>query len=314
MNRRDLLKTIILSTFSIPLIGFFKQYSNAYSSSPAPLQFKFGDYELYILSDGSNLIKDPFPLIAPNQTKEEFDQALNETFLNQQPISFSLNILLIKYKQNVILFDTGNGLEKNEHVGKLIQQLETIGISTNDITDIVITHAHRDHIGGLILPDGNLTFKNAKYFMSKIEFDYWINNQNEDIINSLNKIKSKIIFIKGKEILFKNIKIEEIPGHTPGQLAFTITDKENTLEIKHIADVVHSPLLVRYPEFGIKYDTNFHEAVKIRLKVLEEAYQKKQLIFATHLPWPGIGYIDKKDDRYLWSPYPIESNLKQIQL
>ena len=314
MNRRDLLKTIILSTFSIPLVGFFKQYPNAYTSSPAPLQLKFGEYELFILSDGSNLVKEPFPLMAPNHTKDEFNQALNETFLNQQPIAFSLNVLLIKYKQQIILFDTGNGLEKNEHVGKLIQQLEAIGISTNDITDIIITHAHGDHIGGLILPDGNLTFKNAKYFISRTEFDYWLRSNNDQTISILNKIKPKIIFIKGKEVLFKNIKIEEVPGHTPGQLAFTITDKENTLEIKHIADVVHSPLLIRYPEFGIKYDTNFHEAVTTRMKVLDEAYQKKQLIFATHLPWPGIGYIDKKDERYLWIPFSFESNLKQIQL
>ena len=314
MNRRDLLKTLILSTFSIPLISFFKQYTNAYASSPAPLQLKFGEYELFILSDGSNLIKEPYPLIAPNHTEEEFNQALNETFLNQQPIAFSLNILLIKYKQHFILFDTGNGLEKNEHVGKLISQLDTIGISPNDITDVIITHAHGDHIGGLIQPDGNLTFQNAKYFISKTEFDYWLTTKNEQTITILNKIKPRVIFIKGKEVLFKNIKIEEVPGHTPGQLAFSITDKENTLEIKHIADVVHSPLLIRYPEFGIKYDTNFNEAIKTRLKVLEDAYQKKQLIFATHLPWPGIGYIDKKDDRFLWIPFSFESNLKQIQL
>ena len=314
MNRRDLLKTIILSTLSIPLMGFSKHFTPASYLSPAPLQLKFGEYDLYILSDGSNLIKEPYPLIAPNHTEEEFNLALNETFLDQQPISFSLNVLLIKYKQHYILFDTGNGLEKNENVGKLIQQLESTGISADEITDVIITHAHGDHIGGLIQPNGNLTFKNAKYFMSKTEFEYWLTSKNENTIAILNKIRPKTIFIKGKDIMFNNIKIEEVPGHTPGQLAFLISDKNNTIKIKHIADVVHSPIIVRYPEFGIKYDINFNEAVQTRLKILEEAYQKKQLIFATHLPWPGIGYIDKKDDRYLWTPFSFESNLKQIQL
>ncbi len=314
MNRRDLLKTIILSTLSLPLMGFSKHFKPAFYLSPAPLQLKFSEYDLYILSDGSNLIKEPYPLIAPNYTEEEFNLALNETFLDQQPISFSLNVLLIKYKQHYILFDTGYGLEKNENVGKLIQQLESTGISADEITDVIITHAHGDHIGGLIQPNGNLTFKNAKYFISKAEFDYWIASKNENTIAILNKIKHKTFFIKGKDVIFNNIKIEEVPGHTPGQLAFLISDKNNTIKIKHIADVVHSPLLVRYPEFGIKYDTNFNEAVQTRLKILEEAYQKKQLIFASHLPWPGIGYIDKKDDRYLWIPFSFESNLKQIEL
>jgi len=314
MNRRNLIKSIALTCLSIPLFGANQKINDKNDTLPKPLKLKFGSIDLYIISDGSNLLKEPFPLIAPNQTELEFNQARKETFLDQQSIEFSYNLLLIKKNDKLILFDTGNGLSNNKNVGKLIEQLKTINVSTNQITDIIITHAHGDHINGILQPDGSFAFQNANYYISKTEYDYWLKSTQENTIKILKLISNKLTFIKANTKLFNFIKVEETPGHTPGHLAFLITDKNKSLEIKHIADVVHSPIIIRYPEYGIKFDNNFNQAVETRLKVLEEAYQKRQLLFAMHLPWPGIGYIDKKDERYQWIPLSFASNLKEIQL
>ena len=316
MNRRNLIKSILASGIAIPLLGAAKSFENTSTKAITPnaLQLKFGDLELYIFSDGANILKEPFPLIAPKQTEAEFNKAKTETFLDQQPIAFSLNIILIKKGNQYILFDTGNGLGKNENVGKLLEQMQASNIEPNFVTDIVLTHAHGDHINGIILPDESFAFKNAKYYIGKKEFDFWMKSDNASTINILNKIQTNLTFLKQGDVLFETIKVIETPGHTPGQLAFEITQKDKKLKLKHIADVVHSPILVRYPEYGIKYDNDFDLAVKTRKAVLEEAYLQRQLLLTMHMPWPGLGYIDKKENRYQWIPLAFASNLKQIEL
>lgn len=314
MNRRNLIKSILASSLAIPLLGASKSLDtkNTKAITPNALQLKFGNLDLYIFSDGANVLKEPYPLIAPKQTEEEFKKAQKECFLDQQPMAFSLNILLIKKGNQYILFDTGNGLGKNENVGRLIEQMQASNIQTSQITAVVLTHAHGDHINGILLPDGNLAFKNARYYVSKKEFDFWMNGSNQTTKNIFNQIQTNLTFIKENDVIFDLIKVIETPGHTPGHLAFEITQNGKT--IKHIADVVHSPILVRYPEYGIKYDNDFELALKTRNIVLQQAYLHKQLLFTMHLPWPGIGYIDKKDNRYQWIPLAFASNLKQIEL
>lgn len=314
MNRRNLIKSIFASGLAFPLLGA----SNAFNApsikaiTPNALRLKLGNLELFVFSDGSNVLKEPFPLIAPQQTETEFNHARKETFLDQQPIAFSLNLLLIKKGHQYILFDTGNGLGKNENIGRLIEQMQASNIEPHRVTDIILTHAHGDHINGILLPDGSFAFKNAKYYVSKKEFDFWMNSDHASTKTILNKIQTHLTYLKQGDVLFENIKVIETPGHTPGHLAFEITQSDKTLT--HIADLVHSPILVRYPEYGIKYDHDFDLAVKTRLTVLEEAYQQRQLLFAMHLPWPGLGYIDKNNHRYQWVPLTIPSNLAQIEL
>ena len=314
MNRRDALKTLALSSAAIPLFGAANSTVPFRAIEPNALRLKFGTLELYIFSDGTNIQKNPYPLIAPKRSEDEFNQARKECYLDQHPISFGLNILMIKKENQYILFDTGNGLGKNENVGRLIEQMQASGIEPNFVTDIILTHAHGDHIGGIILPDGNFAFKNAKYYINQIEFDYWMKEKNEETKKILNKIRPLTNFIQTGKILFNCIKVEATPGHTPGHLAFEIFQAEKTLKLKHIADTVHSPIVIRYPEYGIKFDQDFDLAIQTRQRVLEDAYQNRTLLFAMHLPWPGIGFIGKRDEKYDWFPLAFGSNLKQIEL
>lgn len=314
MNRRDALKSLAFSAAAFPLLGASKSAATVRAIDPNALRLKFGTLDLYIFSDGTNIQNNPYPLIAPKHTEDEFKQARKECYLDQHPLSFGLNILLIKKEKHYILFDTGNGLGKNENVGRLIEQMQASGIEPHFITDVIITHAHGDHIGGIVLPDGSLAFKNAKYYISKIEFDYWMKENNEGTKMILNKIKPLTTFIQTGDVLFHFVKVEAAPGHTPGHLAFEIFQTEKTLKLKHIADTVHSPIVIRYPEYGIKFDQDFDLAVKTRQHVLEEAYQNRTLLIAMHLPWPGIGFIGKRDGKYDWIPLAFGSNLKQIEL
>lgn len=87
--------------------------------------------------------------------------------------SFFANVLYIEHAGEKIIFDSGNGAAAG---GALVPQLMANGISPDDITVVVLTHGHSDHIRGLIVSEESdeLTFPNAMYYISQTEWDYWL--------------------------------------------------------------------------------------------------------------------------------------------
>ena len=100
------------------------------------------------------------------------------------------------------------------------------------------------------------------------------------------------------------LKTELAEGHTPGHTLVTIISEGRSL--KHLADTVHSPLLIAKPDWGVLWDTDYQQGIHTRLRVLENCYKEHTLIFAGHLPYPGLGYIGKEKD-YQWVPFSYAS-------
>jgi glyoxylase-like metal-dependent hydrolase (beta-lactamase superfamily II) len=225
------------------------------------------------------------------------------------------NILTLKWKDRVILFDTGNGYAYRPGAGWLTDQLLEKGITQGMVTDVILTHAHPDHINGLVDASGASVFPQARIHIAQMEYAFWT-NQNPDFSKSKNlieaymeiyySIREKLLSLE-MQLHFFDKDIPDFPflrlipsaGHTPGHTLFHI--KAPGIDVLHMADTSHDDqVILGHPEWGTIFDVDFEQAAIERRKVLEELADTGQVVFAYHLPAPGFGHVRKNGDGFEW--------------
>jgi glyoxylase-like metal-dependent hydrolase (beta-lactamase superfamily II) len=318
MERRALLKkmAIIGLGSALPLRSLFA--GTPLTSAERPYhRFLLGDLELMVVTDGHIVMSPVQEHFAMGAPQAEVNQLLQNNFRSTKAIDLGMNILIVKKGKDVILIDTGAGHGFGPDSGWLPASLKDAGIHVNDVTQIVITHAHPDHIGGLFSQDNRLVFPNAQVYMSQTEHQFWMSAGKSDFSRSrfsnkellarilvstkstLAALKDRLHLFDHREELFGCIRLQLAAGHTPGHTLVRIFSGKE--EILHIADLLHSDvLLFPHPEWGFDGDTDFEMAAATRKKVMEALAADRTTVFSYHLPWPGIGHIRKKADAYEW--------------
>ena len=261
----------LLSMLIASLFGF--AYANGTHS------FKVGDIELIALKVvDSNMDKS----ILLNPDDEIVQKVMSD---NQNPSS--VNTFLLKTKDELILIDTGY-----ESKGDLIKNLKAVGVTTEQINTILITHMHGDHIGGLI-NEGKKVFENAKVLIAKDELQYWLNKHTKrsELAKEVNSIYGQSVqTFSWNENISANIKPLKAVGHTPGHTFFEITSNGEKIVI--VADVVHVlSVQVAKPSMSVVYDTDPIQAAKTREEYFKKFADEKTKIAGMHIKFPGVGYI-----------------------
>jgi len=329
MDRREILKSGLFAAGSILLLPELLSFSDIrngevkYENYNA-IKLFIGELETYILCDGIISLPSVQPIFAPDTEKSMLNDKLRQLHSPSDHVETGINVMVIRKDAKVILLDTGSGHHFGTNGGKLTASLKTIGLSPENITDIVITHAHIDHIGGILNADEAFIFPHAKYHIAKTEYDFWMSDT-PDFSDSkgdkstadfnisfakhiLSKITNRIQFFDYGEELFSCLLAELAAGHTPGHTIFTIYS--GTKSLKHLVDAFHIPLLVSQPEWGTQWDTDFNKAVETRKKIIREGVAHSTLFMSCHLPWPGLGFIDQIGGEYYWNMYHYANPMK----
>ncbi|KAB1231524.1 MBL fold metallo-hydrolase [Chryseobacterium viscerum] len=325
MNRRELLKSGLLAgTLSmIPFSSVWAETPKTPEKTGDDLsgfkKLKLGELELFVLTDGY-IHEENLNSFAPRGTVSEVKSILKDNFRPENYIDMAMNILLVKTKNKLILLDTGMGIFADERTGFLLKSLQKAGFSPKDITDVFISHAHPDHIGGVVDKKQNLVFPNANIFISKIEHDFWMKASIKDFNNSalktqpeflnqiipsiqnvLKTIQPKLKFYDLNNPFYDYFSFQLAPGHTPGLVVTTISSGNEKLI--YIADLIHSDVvLFPHPEWGYFGDTDLDIATASRKKLLQQLADTKIRAFAYHLPWPGLGFTKTKSGAFEWFP------------
>jgi glyoxylase-like metal-dependent hydrolase (beta-lactamase superfamily II) len=256
-----------------------------------------GPFEVTAISDATgqmsfSLIKD----ISESQIEGQA-QAVGAT----DGFSSFFNAFVVKTSDGVILIDTGNGPGEN-----LVPKLEAAGIQPEEVTAILLTHFHGDHIGGLINKDGGAVFPKAIVYASTPEDQYWRGgNRGDAAKKALGPYKNSgryTLFSYGEEIL-PGVTTLDLHGHTPGHTGFLFGSGPEALlfwgDIVHIAYVQFE-----YPEATMTYDVKRSEAAKTRAQIYSQAAESGYVVAGAHLPFPGLGQVAKSEGQsYTYKPY-----------
>ena len=279
-------------------------------------RFPVGDFQVTIVSDG------PLPLGEPSASmkglsKEEIVKALGDNFLPLDSVVLEQNLIVLNTGSRLALFDSGMGTSKifGNTTGRLLTSLKEAGINPASIDDVICSHAHIDHTGGLADAKGKRFFPNATIHVAKADYDYWTDEKNigpsaskEFIAHARQNLlpyKGRIKFIEDGKDVIPGVQAMSVPGHTIGHTIFII--KSGSKSFVYTADITHHQiLLTEKPRTEFAYDTDPKQAVQSRLKVFDMVASQKLPMLAYHFPWPGYGHLAKQGDGFRYYPEPME--------
>ena len=281
-------------------------------------RFVVGDAEVTVVSDG------PLPLGDPSGTftgvpKEEVKKMLVDNFMNPDNVVLEQNSPVVNIGDKLVLFDTGMGTSKafGPTTGQQQKNLAAAGIKASDIDAVVCTHAHIDHIGGLVGADDKPLFPNAQVYIAQSDYDYWtdegkLGSPLKDFViharKNLLPVKDRLVFIKDGQEFLPGIQAIASPGHTVGHTIFMVTSKGKSFAF--LGDLTHhSVLLMEKPRMEFSYDTDPKQSAASRVRLLEMLAANKIPVMAYHFAWPGYGHVAKAGDGFRYYPEPMNMQL-----
>jgi glyoxylase-like metal-dependent hydrolase (beta-lactamase superfamily II) len=290
----------------------------ATDQAPYFYRFKHGSMQGTVVSDGILPLGDPSASFL-GVAKEEIGKMLTANFLDPANVILEQNILVLNTGDKMVLFDTGMGGSQmfGPTPGKMMANLKAAGIDPASIDAIVCTHAHCDHVWGIMSDDGKRNFPNAQIYISQADFDYWTDEAKlnmkepaymkpfvEGARKNLMPNKDRIVFIKDGQEILPGIQAMAAPGHTVGHTVFMAASGGKSLAI--IGDLTHHQvLLVEKPRIEFAYDTDPKQSANSRVRILEMLAAQRIPLIAYHFPWPGIGHLAKAGEGFRFYPTPM---------
>jgi glyoxylase-like metal-dependent hydrolase (beta-lactamase superfamily II) len=274
--------------------GAFAQESVA--TRPAIKNFKLGALEMSVLRDGGLAIPNDGSIFGLHEDPTVVAKVLTSAGAPSDKIRLDIDALLIRMPGHLVLVDAGYGPAGH---GVVRRSLTLAGLSPTDITDILLTHAHPDHAGGLVDAQGRSAFPKALVRMSAKE---WIFMQNQADTRAIAEaVKAQVKpFDPGSPVL-PGITPVALPGHTLGHVGYEIASQGH--EMIDIGDVAHSAIVsLAKPEWTIRWDSNKQEGVNTRRQELQRLSSRNELMFAPHFPFPGVGRIEHADGGFRFQP------------
>ncbi len=166
------------------------------------------------------------------------------------------------------------------------------------MTDVLITHSHADHIGGLVDATGQLAFAHATIRMASAEWA-WLRTQGP--ANLVTAITGHVETFAPGAIVIPAVRSRRLDGHTPGHVGYEISSGQARL--LDIGDLAHSSLVsLARPQWRMGFDTDQSVAKATRVKTLAALASGHELIYAPHFPYPGLGHIVAAGDGFGWEP------------
>lgn len=292
-------RAILQSVATLPLLGSFSHRVSA--------ELALGAATLETVSDGN--LQLPGSFIFGPMPPDELAPILAEYGVSKERITPECNLALYRDETNTVLFDVGSGPDFVPSAGRIVESLDTLGLAPEDVTQVVFTHAHPDHIWGLLDEFDEPLFYNATYMMGRAEWDYWWDPETVNTIGDARAAfavgaKRRMVAIEGSVEFFDDgdevlpgIAAISTPGHTPGHMAFEVRQGSQAALI--VGDAIgNHHVAFHEPSWESGSDQDAQTAVATRKMLLDRLSSEDMTVIGFHLPNGGIGRAEKVDDGY----------------
>jgi glyoxylase-like metal-dependent hydrolase (beta-lactamase superfamily II) len=297
--------------------------------------FRVGSQDGWAIPDGF-LWGEPVQQYAIDVSDAEIVTLFGPYFLDPHRIQLSMSPILFRWGPDLILVDTGIGNVLGAPVGLLHPGLSALGIKPEEISAVLLTHLHVDHVGGSFDPVNKKSlFPRARVFISEAEIEFW-STPNPDI-SELRDVPTELIDLTIKTArdaldalaqqlkpfgpeneLLPGIGSIPLPGHTPGQSGYLFNSEGSQFLV--VGDAMHDPVLhIQRPEWTSMGDARRQQTVKTRRQLLARLADEKLRFQGFHFPFPGIGHVRRNGidrfefvpERWTWPEKPTNDNERE---
>lgn len=203
-----------------------------------------------------------------------------------------------------IMVDTGFGPGLT---GRLFDEMAAKGVSVDEVSTVVFTHLHPDHVGWNMRSDGGTarpSFPDARYLAPRADFEFFTSAENLD---NFPYIKDQVLplvnlglmdQVEPESDLTPELRIWSTPGHTPGHVSILVNSAGERAVV--LGDVAHSPVQAHETDWNCGFDADQEQARATRHAVFDRLEQEGLTIAAGHFPRPSFGRLVRAQGRRVW--------------
>lgn len=264
-----------------------------------------GDIEILPVPDGTGHLVADEVLHKPDSTDP---WACHSEHLDEQGrLVLTMGGFLVRTADRTVLVDAGiGGINTDKYAGGgLLDSLQSYGVTPSDVTDVVFTHLHFDHVGWATR-NGKVVFPNATYRVHRDDWAHFVEAPDADAkaVRKLSPIINHLDLFDTETTIAPGLDARPTPGHTPGSTTFIVSGGRQRALL--IGDVAHSVLELEDPEWEATFDVDPVAARAMREMLVGETIDTDTLVVPAHLPGLAFGRLITISAGRSWIPVPWE--------
>jgi len=273
----------------------------------AETAFTLGEHRIRVFSDGHLTL--PMNFILPDRSEAEISALMEPHGLATDALTPDCNITLMRSGDRLVLFDVGSGANFQPTAGELPAKLEEAGIDPSDITDVILTHAHPDHLWGILDDFDDPLYPEASIWVPEAEWDYWraddtLANMPEErksfVVGAQSRfqaIEDQVSMIRPGQEVLPGVEAVDTSGHTPGHMSYVLHGGGDSVMV--VGDAITNTVIsFEKPGWASGSDQDRDQGIATRLALLDRLASEQTRLIGYHFPHPGSGRVEKAGEAF----------------
>ncbi|MFI2478558.1 MBL fold metallo-hydrolase [Nocardia xishanensis] len=209
---------------------------------------------------------------------------------------------LIRTGDRTIVVDAGVGTIDNGKYrgGQFLESLKLQGVEPGDVTDVVFTHLHFDHVGWAT-KKGAIVFDNATYRVHRADWEHFVESPDAEpgAVRKLAPLADRLELFDQDETLAPGVDTRHTPGHTPGSTSLIVSMDGQRATV--VGDLAHTPVEFTEPDWQFAFDFDPVQAMSTRADFVAEFVDTGTAVLAAHFPGLRAGRLVTRAGRIEWT-------------